>query len=120
MSFSCRRSLKILNGRRRRITTRRVGTREDGTVKGIDLESAVRHKGNPEDYSPEATPPEFAEAFLAGDGPDFVLDVTINKSEELSCPAPIVHIFIQGAHEIVPLFLKKYMKVVAVAVSGDT
>lgn len=48
--------------------------REDGTVKGIDLESAVRHKGNPEDYSPEATPPEFAEAFLAGDGPDFVLE----------------------------------------------
>jgi serine/threonine protein kinase len=28
---------------------------------------------NPVDYSPEGTPPEFATAFLAGDGPYFVL-----------------------------------------------
>jgi len=31
-------------------------------------------KDNPVDYSPEATPPEFAKAFLAGDGPYFVLE----------------------------------------------
>lgn len=47
---------------------------DDGTVKGIDLESAMPHKDNPTDYSPEATPPEFAEAFLSGDGPYFVLE----------------------------------------------
>ena len=46
----------------------------DGQVKGIDLESAMPHKDSPVDYSPEATPPEFAEAFLAGDGPYFVLE----------------------------------------------
>lgn len=47
---------------------------EDGTIKGIDLESAMPVGDNPVDYSPEATPPEFAQAFLAGDGPYFVLD----------------------------------------------
>jgi serine/threonine protein kinase len=47
---------------------------EDGGIKGIDLESAIPYKNNPVDYSPEATPPEFAKAFLAGDGPDFKLD----------------------------------------------
>ena len=46
----------------------------DGTVKGIDLESAMPVKDNPIDYSPEATPPEFAEAFLNGDGPYFTLE----------------------------------------------
>ena len=45
----------------------------NGIVKGIDLESAMPVKGNPVDYSPEGTPPEFARAFLAGDGPYFVL-----------------------------------------------
>jgi serine/threonine protein kinase len=45
-----------------------------GTVKGIDLESAMPVRENPVDYSPEATPPEFAAAFLAGDGPYFVLE----------------------------------------------
>lgn len=47
---------------------------EDGQVKGIDLESAMPVRDNPVDYSPEATPPEFAKAFLAGDGPFFVLE----------------------------------------------
>jgi serine/threonine protein kinase len=31
-------------------------------------------RDNPVDYSPEATPPEFAAAFLAGDGPYFKLE----------------------------------------------
>jgi serine/threonine protein kinase len=44
-----------------------------GQFKGIDLESAMPVKDNPVDYSPEGTPPEFARAFLAGDGPYFVL-----------------------------------------------
>jgi len=47
---------------------------EDGKIKGIDLESAMPVRDNPVDYSPEATPPEFAKAFLAGEGPYFVLD----------------------------------------------
>lgn len=46
---------------------------KDGSFKGIDLESAMPVKDNPVDYSPEGTPPEFARAFLAGDGPYFVL-----------------------------------------------
>jgi serine/threonine protein kinase len=45
-----------------------------GLVKGIDLESAMAVKGNPVDYSPEGTPPEFATAFLAGEGPEFILE----------------------------------------------
>ena len=45
----------------------------DGVIKGIDLESCMPIRGNPVDYSPEGTPPEFARAFLAGDGPYFVL-----------------------------------------------
>jgi serine/threonine protein kinase len=45
-----------------------------GTIKGIDLESAMPKRENPVDYSPEATPPEFAAAFLAGDGPYFELE----------------------------------------------
>jgi serine/threonine protein kinase len=47
---------------------------ENGEVKGIDLESAIPAGNNPVDYSPEACPPEFATAFLAGDGPYFILD----------------------------------------------
>jgi serine/threonine protein kinase len=43
-------------------------------IKGIDLESAMSIRDNPVDYSPEACPPEFAKAFLAGDGPYFVLE----------------------------------------------
>lgn len=46
----------------------------NGEVKGIDLESAMQVGENPVDYSPEACPPEFAEAFLSGDGPYFRLD----------------------------------------------
>ena len=42
--------------------------------KGIDLESAIPFGDSPVDYSPEACPPEFAKAFLAGDGPYFTLD----------------------------------------------
>jgi Protein kinase domain len=45
----------------------------DGKFKGIDLESAMPVQENPVDYSPEGTPPEFARAFLAGDGPYFIL-----------------------------------------------
>ncbi|CAB9502083.1 protein kinase PAK 3 [Seminavis robusta] len=44
-----------------------------GEFKGIDLESAMPINGNPVDYSPEACPPEFAQAFLAGEGPYFTL-----------------------------------------------
>jgi serine/threonine protein kinase len=43
------------------------------TIKGIDLESAIPLRGNPVDYSPEACPPEFAEALMNGDGPYFNL-----------------------------------------------
>jgi serine/threonine protein kinase len=43
-------------------------------VKGIDLESAMPYRGHPVDYSPESCPPEFAQAFLRGDGPFFELD----------------------------------------------
>jgi hypothetical protein len=46
----------------------------NGDVKGIDLESAIPVGDNPVDYSPEACPPEFAAAFLAGDGPYFELE----------------------------------------------
>lgn len=42
-------------------------------VKGIDLESAMPYRDNPVDYSPESCPPEFAQAFLKGDGPFFEL-----------------------------------------------
>ena len=40
-------------------------------VKGIDLESAVPAGDTPEDYSPEACPPEFAAAEKAGRGYEF-------------------------------------------------
>lgn len=43
-------------------------------VKGIDLESAIKNKNNPIDFSPEACPPEFAKAFIKGEGEDFVLE----------------------------------------------
>jgi len=43
-------------------------------VKGIDLESVVARGGNPIDYSPEACPPEFAQAFMGGYGESFKLD----------------------------------------------
>jgi hypothetical protein len=43
-------------------------------VKGIDLESAMPYRDNPVDYSPESCPPEFASAFLKGNGPFFQLD----------------------------------------------
>lgn len=43
-------------------------------VKGIDLESARPFGSTPVDYSPEACPPEFASAFVKGEGGDFVLD----------------------------------------------
>mmetsp|Transcript_22219 Transcript_22219/g.47099 ORF Transcript_22219/g.47099 Transcript_22219/m.47099 type:complete len:569 (+) Transcript_22219:252-1958(+) len=45
----------------------------NGEVKGIDLESAMPIGDYPVDYSPEACPPEFATAFLAGEGPYFEL-----------------------------------------------
>jgi len=49
---------------------------KDGEVKGIDLESAMPVGDNPVDYSPEACPPEFAAAFLEGDGPYFQLETS--------------------------------------------
>ncbi len=45
-------------------------------VKGIDLESAMPIGDYPVDYSPEACPPEFATAFLQGDGPYFELQIS--------------------------------------------
>lgn len=48
----------------------------NGEVKGIDLESAMPIDDYPVDYSPEACPPEFASAFLAGDGPYFELQTS--------------------------------------------
>jgi len=43
-------------------------------VKGIDLESAMPRGSNPVDFSPEACPPEFANAFISGEGLSFTLD----------------------------------------------
>uniref|UniRef100_A0A7S4HTP8 Protein kinase domain-containing protein n=1 Tax=Odontella aurita TaxID=265563 RepID=A0A7S4HTP8_9STRA len=43
-------------------------------IKAIDLESAIERGGTPVDFSPESCPPEFAAAFLAGEGQGFVLD----------------------------------------------
>ena len=43
-------------------------------VKGIDLESVIPIRNNPIDYTPEAAPPEFAKALLAGEAREFVLD----------------------------------------------
>ena len=43
-------------------------------VKGIDLESAIPHRGNPLDYTPEACPPEFARQHLQGKAYEFLLD----------------------------------------------
>jgi serine/threonine protein kinase len=48
----------------------------DGSIEGIkaiDLESAVRAGGPPMDYSPEACPPEFAQAVARGEGPNFIV-----------------------------------------------
>jgi len=48
----------------------------DGSIEGIkaiDLESAVRSGSPPLDYSPEACPPEFAQAFSKGEGPYFTV-----------------------------------------------
>lgn len=42
--------------------------------RGIDLESAMPVLDNPVDYSPEACPPEFADALLEGMGPYFILE----------------------------------------------
>mmetsp|Transcript_12525 Transcript_12525/g.29346 ORF Transcript_12525/g.29346 Transcript_12525/m.29346 type:complete len:505 (+) Transcript_12525:173-1687(+) len=43
----------------------------DGEVRGIDLESAVAVRSSPEDYSPEACPPEFAALETANRGYEF-------------------------------------------------
>jgi len=42
-------------------------------VRGIDLESARPSRSSPVDYSPEACPPEFAQAFLEGEAPYYEL-----------------------------------------------
>lgn len=49
----------------------------DGSIEGIkaiDLESAVQAGSPPLDYSPEACPPEFAQAVSKGLGPDFAVN----------------------------------------------
>lgn len=51
-----------------------VQTAKGIVFRGIDLESAMPIRDNPVDYSPEACPPEFADAFLSGTGPYFVLE----------------------------------------------
>jgi len=43
-------------------------------IRGIDLESAIPHRGNPLDYTPEACPPEFARYHRKGNPYDFALD----------------------------------------------
>lgn len=43
-------------------------------IKAIDLESAVPAGEAPLDYSPEACPPEFAQAIARGEGSDFIVD----------------------------------------------
>jgi Protein kinase domain len=57
----------------------RMNSDDDGgggavVFKGVDLESAIPLRGNPLDYTPEASPPEFAKAYLDGEAYDFVLD----------------------------------------------
>ncbi|CAJ1950064.1 unnamed protein product [Cylindrotheca closterium] len=49
---------------------------EDGghKVKAIDLESAMNWKEHPRDFTPEASPPEFAKEYVSGDPHSFVLD----------------------------------------------
>ena len=58
------------------VTSNSLGENNGGIegIKGIDLESAVPVAGPPEDYSPEACPPEFARELAAGRGPDFMLE----------------------------------------------
>lgn len=53
-------------------------TSGESFVKAIDLESAMNVKENPIDYTPEATPPEFAKAFVSGDPHSFVLDFSFD------------------------------------------
>ena len=56
-----------------------VGSGANQEVKGIDLESAVPVKTCPEDYSPEASPPEFAASEKAGVGYEF----QVNKNYDI-------------------------------------
>uniref|UniRef100_A0A7S4UNE4 Protein kinase domain-containing protein n=1 Tax=Ditylum brightwellii TaxID=49249 RepID=A0A7S4UNE4_9STRA len=49
---------------------------EPFVIKGIDLESAMPLRSNPVDYSPQACPPEFADAYISGRGHDFILDTS--------------------------------------------
>lgn len=44
------------------------------SIKAIDLESAIKRGGMPVDFSPESCPPEFAAAFLSGEGQSFSLE----------------------------------------------
>ena len=50
----------------------------DHSIKGIDLESAMKVRDHPIDYTPEATPPEFAKEFVSGDPHHFVLDYSFD------------------------------------------
>ena len=55
------------------VTSESVGDGSAQAIKAIDLESAVPVGGPPEDFSPEACPPEFAKEFQAGRGLEFVV-----------------------------------------------
>lgn len=55
------------------IVTNSLGDGSIEGIKAIDLESAVKAGGPPLDYSPEACPPEFAQAVSRGEGPDFIV-----------------------------------------------
>eukprot|EP00804_Cyclotella_cryptica_P012011 CCRYP_004472-RA/>CCRYP_004472-RA protein AED:0.24 eAED:0.24 QI:146/1/1/1/1/1/2/473/632 len=44
------------------------------SFRGIDLESCMPVRTNPVDYTPEACPPEFAQAFLDGEADTFLLE----------------------------------------------
>jgi serine/threonine protein kinase len=52
------------------------GENDNGGIlfKGVDLESAIPHRGHPLDYTPEASPPEFAIQYLQGEAYDFILE----------------------------------------------
>ena len=58
------------------VTTDSIGCDGDCplVVKGIDLESAIPRGDTPVDYSPEASPPEFAVDFVEGRALDHELD----------------------------------------------
>ena len=51
-----------------------MGEGDYPVFKGVDLESAIPYRGNPIDYTPEASPPEFAVTYMNGEAYDFNLE----------------------------------------------